>query len=177
MVGVFSMPPGAVSFRGLRARPSGALDGPGREMVSDGGTRPGERPARQAETTGGRGSPGDRRRRRIGDGRAVLRLARAAPRLRPGGAVRLRLRAVGRPQALPDTGALGPRRLPAQHLCPGGRYPLRGRAERADVALPGAPPGSATSARSRSEEHTSELQSPYDLVCRLLLEKKKKNIT
>src|SRR5207248_10608288 len=28
-----------------------------------------------------------------------------------------------------------------------------------------------TSAR-RSEEHTSELQSPYDLVCRLLLEKK-----
>src|SRR5574340_989825 len=28
---------------------------------------------------------------------------------------------------------------------------------------------------SRSEEHTSELQSPKDLVCRLLLEKKKKN--
>src|SRR5574342_1408399 len=27
----------------------------------------------------------------------------------------------------------------------------------------------------RSEEHTSELQSPPDLVCRLLLEKKKKN--
>src|SRR5207248_6058749 len=27
---------------------------------------------------------------------------------------------------------------------------------------------------SRSEEHTSELQSPYDLVCRLLLEKKKR---
>src|SRR5207248_3586641 len=27
--------------------------------------------------------------------------------------------------------------------------------------------------RPRSEEHTSELQSPYDLVCRLLLEKKK----
>src|SRR5207248_5562419 len=26
----------------------------------------------------------------------------------------------------------------------------------------------------RSEEHTSELQSPYDLVCRLLLEKKTK---
>src|SRR5437867_5772764 len=25
----------------------------------------------------------------------------------------------------------------------------------------------------RSEEHTSELQSPYDIVCRLLLEKKK----
>src|SRR5215211_9409386 len=28
---------------------------------------------------------------------------------------------------------------------------------------------------SRSEEHTSELQSHSDLVCRLLLEKKKKN--
>src|SRR5437867_10018300 len=33
------------------------------------------------------------------------------------------------------------------------------------VGLPG---------QARSEEHTSELQSPYDLVCRLLLEKKKK---
>src|SRR5438876_8247556 len=29
--------------------------------------------------------------------------------------------------------------------------------------------------RLRSEEHTSELQSPVHLVCRLLLEKKKKN--
>src|SRR5690348_18039591 len=29
-------------------------------------------------------------------------------------------------------------------------------------------------ARVRSEEHTSELQSPVHLVCRLLLEKKKK---
>src|SRR5574337_1619422 len=28
----------------------------------------------------------------------------------------------------------------------------------------------------RSEEHTSELQSPLNLVCRLLLEKKKKNM-
>src|SRR5256885_9932173 len=30
---------------------------------------------------------------------------------------------------------------------------------------------------SRSEEHTSELQSPCNLVCRLLLEKKKQNTT
>src|SRR5438067_5911471 len=30
------------------------------------------------------------------------------------------------------------------------------------------------SAARRSEEHTSELQSRFDLVCRLLLEKKKK---
>src|SRR5690348_17469455 len=40
--------------------------------------------------------------------------------------------------------------------------------------------GSATCAVSggteaRSEEHTSELQSPVHLVCRLLLEKKQKN--
>src|SRR5699024_12844124 len=31
--------------------------------------------------------------------------------------------------------------------------------------------------RMRSEEHTSELQSRFDLVCRLLLEKKKQNST
>src|SRR2546421_1023049 len=31
--------------------------------------------------------------------------------------------------------------------------------------------------RIRSEEHTSELQSRSDLVCRLLLEKKKNNIS
>src|SRR5438094_10647186 len=37
---------------------------------------------------------------------------------------------------------------------------------------PGRRPSSRN--RRRSEEHTSELQSPYDLVCRLLLEKKKK---
>src|SRR6476660_9991598 len=49
---------------------------------------------------------------------------------------------------------------------------------------PGAPPGRRQHARdlpgpgrrpaARSEEHTSELQSPDHLVCRLLLEKKKK---
>src|SRR2546426_7000144 len=32
----------------------------------------------------------------------------------------------------------------------------------------------SVSAGARSEEHTSELQSPCNLVCRLLLEKKKK---
>src|SRR2546430_3849524 len=35
-------------------------------------------------------------------------------------------------------------------------------------------PGYTISAPSRSEEHTSELQSQSNLVCRLLLEKKKK---
>src|SRR5256885_5722071 len=41
----------------------------------------------------------------------------------------------------------------------------------------GREPGRVRIARvhmSRSEEHTSELQSPCNLVCRLLLEKKKK---
>src|SRR5688572_32669258 len=35
------------------------------------------------------------------------------------------------------------------------------------------PPGAAPGRRARSEEHTSELQSQSNLVCRLLLEKKK----
>src|SRR5256885_5328862 len=38
----------------------------------------------------------------------------------------------------------------------------------------GGMPGTVTSfAQTRSEEHTSELQSPCNLVCRLLLDKKK----
>src|SRR5256885_9606114 len=35
--------------------------------------------------------------------------------------------------------------------------------------------GHSMGGRVRSEEHTSELQSPCNLVCRLLLEKKKKH--
>src|SRR5438094_7446874 len=42
------------------------------------------------------------------------------------------------------------------------------RVKRGDAGYRGKP------AVVRSEEHTSELQSPYDLVCRLLLEKKKR---
>src|SRR5690349_21943679 len=38
----------------------------------------------------------------------------------------------------------------------------------------GLPPPASAGRRGRSEEHTSELQSRRDLVCRLLLEKKKK---
>src|SRR6266581_630999 len=34
----------------------------------------------------------------------------------------------------------------------------------------------ASQNKARSEEHTSELQSPVHLVCRLLLEKKKKTV-
>src|SRR2546426_4286694 len=40
------------------------------------------------------------------------------------------------------------------------------------IIPPSKPPGGALTCRS--EEHTSELQSPCNLVCRLLLEKKKK---
>src|SRR5207244_12995806 len=37
--------------------------------------------------------------------------------------------------------------------------------------------GASSATYTRSEEHTSELQSPDHLVCRLLLEKKKKKTT
>src|SRR5260370_21429967 len=44
------------------------------------------------------------------------------------------------------------------------------------IRAPGhAPQGTRAPCRDRSEEHTSELQSHLNLVCRLLLEKKKKN--
>src|SRR5256885_10925693 len=40
------------------------------------------------------------------------------------------------------------------------------------VQQPVHPAGALAARRARSEEHTSELQSPCNLVCRLLLEKK-----
>src|SRR5687767_15751398 len=46
----------------------------------------------------------------------------------------------------------------------------------ADLRDPFAARTLLTESRPRSEEHTSELQSLAYLVCRLLLEKKKKNI-
>src|SRR5438094_2606438 len=61
--------------------------------------------------------------------------------------------------------ALGPTLLsiyPGQSFR-GGIAPDRSRGES------GRAPGDAPGRPSRSEEHTSELQSPYDLVCRLLL--------
>src|SRR2546427_8857059 len=48
--------------------------------------------------------------------------------------------------------------------------PIMGDHARADSARAG-------SITMRSEEHTSELQSQSNLVCRLLLEKKKTNLT
>src|SRR5260221_4533749 len=57
------------------------------------------------------------------------------------------------------------------------RSPRGARAgERHPRVLPRVPRGDRRSPRTRSEEHTSELQSHSDLVCRLLLEKKKTTI-
>src|SRR2546422_5233764 len=68
--------------------------------------------------------------------------------VRPGARRRILQRAPGTPRRVP------------------GRALAQGRA-----ALPAAHRGSE--AKTRSEEHTSELQSRLHLVCRLLLEKKK----
>src|SRR2546422_5529509 len=60
----------------------------------------------------------------------------------------------------------------------GGRFEPQSisRAERGASAPRAGPPGARAPRReSRSEEHTSELQSRLHLVCRLLLEKKKHN--
>src|SRR5687767_16040126 len=57
---------------------------------------------------------------------------------------------------------------------------LRDRGHEAQIDIPGHParivhrPDHRNRPQSRSEEHTSELQSLAYLVCRLLLEKKKK---
>src|SRR5437867_5022977 len=53
----------------------------------------------------------------------------------------------------------------------GPRDPVEARSRSRASAISSA---SGFTSSTRSEEHTSELQSPYDLVCRLLLEKKKK---
>src|SRR5256885_5413885 len=54
---------------------------------------------------------------------------------------------------------------PASSLAAGASFP--------PLRLPSSSPGRPRPS-TRSEEHTSELQSPCNLVCRLLLEKKKK---
>src|SRR5690606_39912306 len=59
------------------------------------------------------------------------------------------------------------RELGSAHALPRGRaHPARQQRDRARNSRAGR--------RTRSEEHTSELQSRENLVCRLLLEKKKK---
>src|SRR5216684_8205983 len=62
------------------------------------------------------------------------------------------------------------RRPPRSTLFP---YTTLFRSPRARCCAPPCPP-TGRPARRRSEEHTSELQSRLHLVCRLLLEKKKK---
>src|SRR2546426_7492159 len=71
----------------------------------------------------------------------------------------------------PPAVAIGPPRLGEPHSA-GIFAACSGGSSRA-----GEPSGTSHSRRAayrRSEEHTSELQSPCNLVCRLLLEKKKK---
>src|SRR5437764_2613162 len=106
----------------------------------------GEPPSRDPPRLGG-GDP-----RRVGRIARVARLARIVPHHE---------RPAGRRGPL---GAARSRLLPARHRRSAGRLRFlhdRHRRQRH--------PGGG-----RSEEHTSELQSPMYLVCRLLLEKKKK---
>src|SRR3989454_8298806 len=76
------------------------------------------------------------------------------------------------PVGVQEATALREAQRPAQ--AEGPRRPQESQASRTDgrlaVTLLDVPPALP----SRSEEHTSELQSPCNLVCRLLLEKKKK---
>src|SRR5438105_12196779 len=69
-----------------------------------------------------------------------------------------------RPTLFPYTTLFRARRAAGRHIRSSPCRPWKGPAARTRSAR--APP--------RSEEHTSELQSRVDLVCRLLLEKKKR---
>src|SRR5690349_23843008 len=73
----------------------------------------------------------------------------------------------------PHRAGEGGAELLLRHLVPGvgPRLPLRGTAGGAEGVE------EVGDAAERSEEHTSELQSRRDLVCRLLLEKKKQGVT
>src|SRR6266496_1595870 len=150
-------------------------------------------PSRRVKTPrGGILSPGDHRRPhaylpgRLARFRGPLRRGSLAPaRGRPGHRLpslpgghaqplahpaRLRPGATARGHGQDGRGVPAPLTRPAHLLLLGAR-PRRGRvvpnAERRDRRAGGA----------RSEEHTSELQSRRDLVCRLLLEKKKKSVS
>src|SRR6267142_5285760 len=74
------------------------------------------------------------------------------------------------------TGARGPRALGSSTRRPGSGRAIRRSATARRYLRRGSRSGSARGATGRSEEHTSELQSHVNIVCRLLLEKKKNNI-
>src|SRR5699024_11714873 len=110
----------------------------------------------------------------------VFYLIPAAPALRPPVAARLYRPAPGgiSPLSLHDA-------LPIwEHPGPGPRWAWktscarsRSRAGTSWTGPRGVESNKKPRQRSRSEEHTSELQSRFDLVCRLLLEKKKGDAT
>src|SRR5256886_10123557 len=107
---------------------------------------------------------GGRRRRRVlapeRDSRPARRGMEAGPRVPPRGAARHRGSAAQRDEDR------------SYHRVFDGRPHSHGRAQRYRVVV-----GRAAVADARSEEHTSELQSQSNLVCRLLLEKKKNATT
>src|SRR5438477_3113680 len=74
------------------------------------------------------------------------------------------------PSCLPMTWTLFPK--PVLCALPGLKKALRMSLKDCPPAAP--PPHTMMRCAPRSEEHTSELQSHVNLVCRLLLEKKKK---
>src|SRR5690348_17689086 len=84
-----------------------------------------------------------------------------------------------RSHRIPAVGISGPRLRRNRDGCPplvafgGSPRPLGARTPRAGTERPAGP--GRGSRCGRSEEHTSELQSPVHLVCRLLLEKKNQN--
>src|SRR5438034_4362506 len=103
--------------------------------------------------------------RMTGAGRYVIELARRLPFLSDDLVVEVLLRSVVRATSIPDMlGDAGVKvhyvNVRVASVTQWLAIPLVLRRLRPDV---------------RSEEHTSELQSHSDLVCRLLLEKKKKN--
>src|SRR2546430_15847730 len=100
--------------------------------------------------------------------------------MEPGRGPQARRTAVGKARRCADTRRGIPARLqqvcvPRQHLqVAGSAAALRRVRAGLYPAEPARPEGRPSAAAARSEEHTSELQSQSNLVCRLLLEKKKK---
>src|SRR2546426_5775523 len=80
-------------------------------------------------------------------------------------------RSRGDDENLPDTSQHQGRQRVIDHRLVVDRQELLALRERHRVET-----RTSAAGQNRSEEHTSELQSPCNLVCRLLLEKKKKKI-